>query len=220
MNKNLGALISWREGGTPRIRTLDFLESNFLTVRQTKQYCLFSKIIKRARYLRKGLIRRVRAECLYMNANGVICVAAIKKARYAPLKRKIDGLSAVIKEYRRKRLDLLKGKDPYAMPERVVINFKAIVVKSHDIPLTKPFEILYLTRKVIPELPFYWIICGLKIEKIQSVLTTDRFDYFSHPKGFYVREKPILTPDGLILQPVFELLNRHGKDNNGNTRKN
>lgn len=199
LNKNLGALISWREG----VDRLASLESNFLIVRQTKLYRLFSKIIKRALYLRKGLIRRVRAECLYMNTSGVICVAAIKKARYAPLKRKIDGLSAVIKEYRRKRLDLLKGKDPYDMFDvikRSFILYKNTWNNRYGVG-TNNYDFMEFDW-VFGEYPF------------------DRFDYFSHPKGFYVREKPILTPEGLILQPVFELLNRHGKDNNGNTRKN
>lgn len=172
MNKNLGALVSWREG----VDRLASLKSNFLTVRQTPQYRLFTKIIKRARNLRAFLIRGVFACYVYWDANGKRCIDNMHKAHYAPVKRKIDGLSAVIKKYRRKRLDLLKGKDPYVMPEIVVYNF--MIFKSNN-----SIDGFFLYRY---GMYYLW--------EVHKEYPPARFDYFPHPKGFYVREKPILTP--------------------------
>lgn len=214
MNKNLGALISWREGGTPRKNTLDFLESNFLAIRQTSQYKRYSKIIRRARFLRKGLIRRVRAQHIYKIKNSELGVSFLEYTDFRALTRQIRAYKKLIKQYIRKSVCLLKGKDPYAMLENVIINVYAM--KLMHFPPYSPC-LLFLIRNSLPELSGLQV-CGHTIEGINQYFPPARFDYFPHPKGFYVREKPILSDN--ILQHVFELLNRHGKDKNGNTRKN
>ena len=202
MNKNLGSLISWHDGGRPRKNTLDFLESNFLAVRETSQYKLYAKIIRRARYLRKGLIRRLFAQYGDEIKNGSITSVALKYTNFGGLAVHIRAYALVIKQYRRKLLDLLQGKDPYAAPETVVYNF--LIVKSNN-SIDGFFYIDTLRRN-----PHY-------LREVYKQFPLDRFDYFPHPKGFYVREKPILSDN--ILQPVFDLLENFGKDNNGNTRK-
>lgn len=177
LNKNLGALISWREGGTPRIQTLEFLESNFLTVRQTKQYRSFSKIIKRARYLRKGLIRRVFTRYINKGEKAMLCSMIVKAPNKADLAAQIRGLGLVIRQYRRKRLDLLKGKDPYAMPE---------IIKRSFLLYKNTWNNRYgVGTSNYNFMEFDWVFTEYPFA---------RFDYFPHPKGFYVREKPILTP--------------------------
>lgn len=186
MNKNLGSLISWHDGGRPRKNTLDFLESNFLAVRETSQYKLYAKIIRRARYLRKGLIRRLFAQYGDEIKNGSITSVALKYTNFDGLAVHIPAYALVIKQYRRKLLDLLRGKDPYAKPEVIKLRFTIYHDKHSN-------SFNYFSYRIGGGLwEFYRYYENLT--EVQNSFPPNRFDYFPHPKGFYVREKQVLTP--------------------------
>lgn len=101
------------------------LNAKFLEARETKLYKLYSRIIKRAKF-RKAmysdticLMRERIAQPMGLSNSGIEKI----KERIDERLKWVKSYKSVIKSYRKKRADLIKGIDPYVMPKSKIITY-------------------------------------------------------------------------------------------------